>query len=84
MQKNPFDDLPQSGYGRFEYINGTLYVGNWKLLNGQKVKHGQGKITFAGTTSNEFGNEEYEGDWVDDLMHGHGTYKFTSGAVYSG
>jgi len=48
------------------------------------VKHGQGKITFAGTTSNEFGNEEYEGDWEDDLMHGYGVYKMTSGAIYHG
>lgn len=40
-----------------------MYVGNWKLLNGAKVKHGHGKITFAGTTSNEFGNEEYDGEW---------------------
>lgn len=30
------------------------------------------------------GSEEYEGDWVDDQMHGEGTYKFTSGNVYSG
>ena len=59
-------------------------MGNWKLLNGQKVKHGHGKITFTGTTSNEIGIEEYDGDWEDDLMHGYGTYKYTSGAVYTG
>ena len=47
-----------------------MYVGNWKLNNGVKHKHGHGKITFTGTTSNEFGNEEYEGDWEDDLMSG--------------
>ena len=76
--------MPQSGFGRFEYINGTLYIGNWKLLNGVKVKHGHGKITFLGTTSNDFGNEEYDGDWEDDLMHGFGTYKYTSGATYTG
>lgn len=26
----------------------------------------------------------YEGDWDQDLMHGEGIYKFTSGAVYTG
>lgn len=76
--------MPQSGIGRFEYINGTMYSGNWKLHNGAKVKHGFGKITFSGTTASEFGNEEYEGDWEEDLMHGYGTYKYTSGAVYTG
>ena len=57
-------------------------MGNWKLLNGAKVKHGHGKITFSGTTSNEIGIEEYEGDWEDDLMHGYGVYKYTNGAIY--
>jgi hypothetical protein len=80
-------EVPQSGFGRFEYINGTLYVGNWKLHQGQKVKHGQGKITFPGAASaagSDLGIEEYEGDWEEDLMHGYGTYKYTSGAVYTG
>lgn len=76
--------MPQSGIGRFEYINGTMYQGNWKLLSGAKVKHGFGKITYSGTTASEFGTEEYEGDWEEDLMHGYGTYKYTSGAVYTG
>ena len=26
----------------------------------------------------------YEGNWQQDLMHGDGTYKFTSGAIYVG
>lgn len=72
-------EVPQSGFGRFEYINGTLYQGNWKLHNGAKVKHGHGKITFSHDPL-----EEYEGDWEDDLMQGYGVYHYTSGAVYSG
>ena len=62
-------------------------MGNWKLHNGAKAKHGQGKITFpsaAANLSGEIGSEEYEGDWEEDLMHGYGTYKYTSGALYSG
>jgi len=49
-----------------------------------KTKHGHGKIVFAGGQNSEFGNEEYEGDWEDDKMHGFGVYKFTSGAKYEG
>lgn len=33
---------------------------------------------------NQFGVEEYEGDWCEDKMHGYGKYTFTSGAVYNG
>jgi len=24
-------DVPKSGYGKFEYVNQTLYIGEWKL-----------------------------------------------------
>ena len=40
--------------------------------------------SLASTSVNEEGNEWYEGYWENDLMHGKGTYKYTSGAVYSG
>lgn len=48
--------LPQSGCGTFEYINGTIYSGNWKLLNGVKVKHGHGKIIFPSSSSGGSGS----------------------------
>jgi len=41
-------EVPQFGNGRFEYKDNTVYVGNWKILKGVKVKHGHGKITFPG------------------------------------
>ena len=69
------NDVPESGYGRFEFINGTTYVGNWKLVGKNKCKHGHGKLVFGGTASSDFGNEEYEGEWEEDQMHGYGTYK---------
>jgi hypothetical protein len=87
IENEPAKEVPQSGYGRFEYINGTMYLGNWKLHNGVKVKHGHGKITYpsvAASAGNDLGSEEYEGDWEDDLMHGYGTYRYTSGAIYQG
>ena len=81
-------DVPKSGFGKFEYVNQTLYIGEWKLLDdGTKVKHGNGKIIFPGTINahgNQVGGEEYDGSWHEDKMHGHGTYKFTSGNIYSG
>ena len=44
-------EVPQTGYGKFEYINQTVYVGEWQLKKGRKVKHGTGKITFPGVHS---------------------------------
>lgn len=44
--------VPQKGSGTFEYVNQTLYQGEWRLLeDGRKVKHGNGKITFAGANN---------------------------------
>ena len=87
--EEPVKEVPQSGFGRFEYSNGTLFVGNWKLSHGHKVKHGHGKITFpavggSNSASAELGAEDYDGDWEEDVMQGYGKYKFTSGSVYNG
>lgn len=77
--------LETEGFGRFEYSNGTIYEGHWKIIgNNIKVKHGEGTLTHAGTTAHEKGNEEYRGNWVEDRMEGTGVYKYTSGAIYSG
>lgn len=77
--------IETEGFGRFEYSNGTIYEGQWKIIgNNQKVKHGEGTLIHAGTTAHEKGNEEYRGSWVEDQMDGYGIYKYTSGAIYSG
>ena len=55
--------------------------------DGKKVKHGKGKIIFPETDNAQgehIESEEYDGDWFEDLMHGQGTYKFTSGNQYTG
>jgi hypothetical protein len=46
-------EVPRSGFGKFEYVNQTLYVGEWKLTDetNKKVKHGNGKIVFPGATN---------------------------------
>eukprot|EP01017_Pseudomicrothorax_dubius_P043936 TRINITY_DN7385_c0_g1_i1.p1 TRINITY_DN7385_c0_g1~~TRINITY_DN7385_c0_g1_i1.p1 ORF type:complete len:297 (+),score=90.66 TRINITY_DN7385_c0_g1_i1:313-1203(+) len=78
------EKIETEGYGRFEYRNGTVYEGHWILLNGRKVKNGEGTLIHAGTTSNEAGNEEYRGSWKEDKMDGFGVYRYTSGAIYKG
>ena len=35
------------GYGRFEYLGGVLYEGNWKLIGDVKHKHGWGRLTVS-------------------------------------
>ena len=55
------EQKPEFGNGKFEYINQTIYTGEWKLLDGKKVKHGLGKITFPGASGKGFGSEEYDG-----------------------
>lgn len=66
--------VPESGVGRFEFQNGTLYTGNWKLVNGVKCKHGAGKLIHPGAANAELGAEEYDGEWEDDKMHGQSTF----------
>lgn len=77
--------IETEGFGRFEYANGTIYEGQWKIVgNNQKVKHGEGTLVHAGSTAHEKGNEEYRGSWVEDKMEGYGIYFYTSGAIYKG
>lgn len=60
----------ETGYGRFEYINGAVYVGNWKSTDGHTVKHGHGKLSLPGAQSSENEGLGYEGEWHDDQIHG--------------
>lgn len=49
------------------------------------MKHGEGVLQITvGNMSYEKGNEEYKGSWVEDKMEGYGTYRYTSGAKYTG
>ena len=41
-------------------------------------------LIHGGKSCDAKGNEEYRGSWENDVMHGYGVYKYTSGAVYSG
>ena len=77
------EQVPQSGEGSFAYVNDSVYDGEWQIFDGKKLKHGKGKIVH-GSSSAEGGAESYTGEWSEDLMHGKGTYRFTSGAIYEG
>lgn len=76
--------MENEGFGRFEYRNGARYEGHWKIINGVKMKHGEGTLIHPGSTSLEQTHEEYRGSWVEDKMNGTGVYKYTSGAAYTG
>ena len=41
-------NMELEGFGRFEYRNGTVYEGQWKLIRGVKMKHGEGVLIHAG------------------------------------
>jgi hypothetical protein len=40
--------IETSGFGRFEFIDGTIYEGQWKILNGVKMRHGEGTLKHGG------------------------------------
>jgi len=76
------DNTPQEGNSRFEYKNGSVYEGNWKIVDKRKLKNGHGKMALPPTEIGE--GETYDGDWENNMMHGEGRYQFNSGAVYVG
>lgn len=52
------------GIGRFEYLDGSIYDGDWK----DNKKHGRGKLL------EQEGDVVYNGDWENDKKHGRGTF----------
>jgi len=67
----------QNGHGRFEYKNKMVYTGEWKLINGKKLRHGHGKMTVPGISIGQgktMGDEEYDGEWESNKMMGRGRY----------
>ena len=90
--------IETEGFGKFEFIDGTIYEGQWKLIDNVKMRHGEGTLRHSGIDlkflqvwfvnsiqgSSSETAEEYRGTWAEDKMHGYGVYRYTSGAVYSG
>ncbi|KAF4321353.1 hypothetical protein BBO99_00005037 [Phytophthora kernoviae] len=62
--------------GTFSFSDGSKYKGEYCSTGGKVVRQGAGAFWT--------GAERYEGNWVQDQMHGHGVYKFATGASYDG
>lgn len=60
--------------GKYLYHNGDEYEG--EFLSGQR--HGQGTIVYASDSSC------YEGDWFQNMQHGHGKQSWGDGIEYIG
>jgi len=72
-------------YGKFEFQNKILYIGNYKLTTeGVKVREGKGKLIHPTNDNTEYGQEFYDGDWHNDQMHGFGVYNYSNGDIYEG
>ncbi len=52
------------GIGRFDYLDGSFYDGDWK----ENKKHGKGKLIEADSIS------VYNGNWESDQKNGNGTF----------
>jgi len=69
-------------------IGGQVYYGECKKVEDTEdfVRHGYGKQVFSAmTTSKEMVvMAEYEGHWSEDVINGHGSYKWADGSSYEG
>jgi len=69
---------PQTGRARFTFADGSVYEGQWALLDKEKRRHGQGVWTRTN-------GERYEGEWLADQITGKGKYYFAGTAsTYEG
>lgn len=66
----------EKGHGEFLLTDNSRYVGEWIVNNGIKYRNGTGVL--------HMGPEVYDGEWLNDAMHGVGEYKFSTGAKYKG
>ena len=62
--KGSFSGGNLEGIGRFEYLNGSVYDGDWK----DNKRHGMGKFIESDQVT------EYNGEWEHDCKHGRGTF----------
>jgi len=85
IDENQEDKSESLAYGKFEFQNKILYVGYFKQnAEGVKFREGKGKLIHPTSDNSEFGQEYYDGDWLDDKMHGFGVYCYSNGDFYEG
>lgn len=69
-------------------IGGQVYYGECKSIEDSEdfIRHGYGKQVFsAATITGEMAIlSEYEGYWVEDVISGHGSFKWADGSFYEG
>jgi len=69
---------PESGRGSFTFPDGSKYEGEWMSKEGKQMRHGHGRFVDAAE------EQIYEGEWVEDAMHGRGCFRYASSAKYEG
>jgi hypothetical protein len=85
-----WDDNYQSGFGTHIWLESSgenkllrnRYVGYWKL----GLRHGIDiNLNFKGFGTFYYSNgSKYEGEWKENLKHGHGVFTFEDGTTYEG
>jgi hypothetical protein len=70
------EPLPENGHDTFTSASGARYEGEWKRFEGVVKRHGKGEYT-----TDDF---SYQGDFEEDLFHGHGTLAWQNGEAYGG
>lgn len=72
--KGSFSQGNLQGIGRFEYLNGSVYIGDWK----ENRKNGKGQLIEPD------GRTVFNGDWDNDYKHGKGTFLQKSAYIIEG
>ena len=67
-----FKQQYREGFGKMKYANGDFFEGTYA-----KSKPVKGKMSYVN-------KHIYDGEWLDDVPNGHGTYTFPTGEVYVG
>lgn len=71
-------------YGKWEFKNKIIYIGTYKDSASGIFRHGKGKVLHPTSETFKGYQESYEGDWVEDKMHGYGLYHYSCGDIYQG
>ncbi len=69
-------EVEQMGTGCYEFPNGSVYEGEWRVRNGEKERDGAGVYMNSG--------EVYRGDWKENEIQGRGQHEFANGDTYKG
>ena len=68
------------GKGEIKYVNGNLYIGNFKSTK----RDGKGRMVYNLPCEEEPQTGTYNGQWKRDLREGKGTMQYDNMTVYSG